>query len=94
MELQPSESKLQGNWIFENNEIKKDVTALRIDYLKDNYLIKIGTDVTGWDILYQDPLDQRYWELVYPNSEMQGGGPPLLQHISIDTVKNKYHIDV
>lgn len=94
MELQPSESKLQGNWIFENNEIKKDVTALRIDYLKDNYLIKIGTDVTGWDILYQDPLDQRYWELVYPNSEMQGGGPPLLQHISIDMVKNKYHIDV
>lgn len=94
MELQLSESKLKGNWIFENNEIKKDVTALRIDYLKDNYLIKIGTDVTGWDILYQDPLDQRYWELVYPNSEMQGGGPPLLQHISIDMVKNKYHIDV
>ena len=92
MKLRPDEIRLQGSWTFENNEIKKDNIALRIDYLKDDYLIRVGTDDSGWDILYQDPSDNRYWELVYTDSEIQGGGAPLLQNLSIDSVRKKYHI--
>lgn len=92
MKLQPNELKLQGNWILENNKIKKDATAKRIEFLKDNYLIKIGIDNSGWNTLYQDPFDSRYWELIYPNSETQGGGLPLLQYITDESAQMKYSI--
>jgi len=34
-----------------------------------------ATDYNGWDVLYLDPADGRYWERILPSSEMHGGGP-------------------
>jgi hypothetical protein len=85
-----NEFKLKGKWLFENNKVIEDEICQKINYLKDNYLIKISTSTSGWEILYQDPNDKRYWELIYEHSEYNGGGPPTLINISKEDVANKY----
>ncbi|CAF3478399.1 unnamed protein product, partial [Rotaria socialis] len=70
--------------------MKADDNTLRIEFLIKNSLLKITSDETGWDVLYQDKNDRRYWELIYYKSEMHGGGPPLLQLIAEEDVQKKY----
>ncbi|RYE26746.1 MAG: hypothetical protein EOP45_03375 [Sphingobacteriaceae bacterium] len=90
MEIDISEIKIVGNWSFDGSKIIADEQSLRIERLIANYLTKIKTDYSGWDTLYRDPDDGRYWELIYPKSEMQGGGPPSLILLSDDQASNKY----
>jgi hypothetical protein len=91
MNIKESETLIQGKWEFKNNKIEKDFNCIRIEELINNHLIKITTDDSGWDTLYQDPNDKRYWELVYLESEMHGGGPPTLRHIKNQL--QKYNLD-
>ena len=86
------ENKLEGKWIYENNEIKKDATTLRIEWLTTNYLKKITTDETGWCTLYINPSDNKFWELTYPESDSHGAGAPSLTNITIDEVTKKYSV--
>lgn len=88
--LKNNESKLVGQWIFENGEMRGDVVTERIDWLVHNHLKKAGNTNNGWDILYVDPDDGRMWELTYPESELHGGGPPTLELISPNDAKRKY----
>lgn len=90
MRLLPNETDLVGNWRFVNNAIEADSTCHRIERLVRDQLTKIGTDATGWDTLYRDPQDGRYWELTYPESESEGGGPPRLSTIEKDAAQRKY----
>jgi len=92
MKLKADENKLQGSFFSIGEGLKEDDTTKRIYELVSNYLIKIKTDESGWDTLFKDPSDNRYWELLYPDSEMLGGGPPLLQFISISDAKIKYNM--
>ena len=69
-----------------------DKVTLRIDDLVRNYLQKIATDESGWETLYQDPSDGRYWELTYPSGESHGGGPPRLTVVSSQEAALKYKI--
>ena len=70
------ETLIEGNWVFENNKMHRDETCKRVEWLASSILKKIGTDESGWDTLYRDPKDNRYWVHYYPQSEMHGGGPP------------------
>jgi Immunity protein 27 len=54
------------------------------------HLIKIGTDQSGWDALYHDPRTGLYWEVIYPESYMHGGGPRVLQRISAKAARKCY----
>lgn len=90
MQLSNKEEKLIGKWIYENGSIHKDKVSDQIEWLINNQLKRIGTDKSGWDVLYIDPADNRLWELTYPESEMQGGGPPTLICISNEEAKQKY----
>lgn len=90
MEIDISETKIVGNWSFDGFKIIADEQSLRIERLIANYLTKIKTDYSSWDTLYRDPDNGRYWELIYPKSEMQGGGPPSLILLSDDQASNKY----
>lgn len=92
MDIKDNEFELIGNWIFEENKLVEDETTKRINYLINNSLIKIATDKSGWDVLYQDKNDCRYWELIYTTSELQGGGAPSLVNVSTEFAKNKYII--
>lgn len=92
MKLSNIENSLIGQWIYKGGSICKDETTEQIEWLINNQLKKIATDESGWDVLYIDPDDNRFWELVYSESEMQGGGPPSLIHISNENAKKKYSI--
>jgi hypothetical protein len=90
MELSSGENELIGQWIFEGGKMIKDPVAKRIDWLVSNKLRKIGVANSGWELLFVDPESQRLWELTYPNSGLQGGGPPALISITMQEAKAKY----
>lgn len=92
MKIQSNEFILKGNWIFDGHSVIEDSIAKRVNLLIQDYLIKIATSKSGWEILYQDPQDKRYWELTYPDSESHGGGAPSLINISEGEAKSKYSI--
>lgn len=89
-ELAPQENILIGKIIFDGKSAKKDETYLRITWLKNSYLKEVATDESGWEVLYQDPKDNRYWKLTFPESEEHGGGAPILKNISFEQAKSKF----
>lgn len=91
--INSNEIKIIGNWTFNGQKMTEDEQCKRIYWLRDNYLKYITSDKSGWDILYQDPEDKRYWELTFPNSELQGGGPPSLIMISKEDAMKRYNME-
>lgn len=90
MKLKPEEARLEGHWEYIDNQAIPDATCNRIEKLITEHLRKIGVDDSGWDTLYLDPRDGRYWELIYLSSGMHGGGPPSLIQINRDMAEVKY----
>jgi hypothetical protein len=90
--LQPHETELRGTWIARDSIVEADEVCRRIKWLVGNNLREVAVDVSGWDVLYLDRADGRYWELTYPQSEMHGGGPPQLKVISKSDAILKYSL--
>jgi hypothetical protein len=90
MSILKNETKLLGQWLFENGSMQKDATTIRIESLLENYLKLVARNSSGWDALFSDPNDGRFWELTFPFSEMQGGGPPCLTAISLEEARGRY----
>lgn len=90
--LDPKENELRGRLIFSEGKIIYDDVNRRIEKLINNYLVFIKTDKSGWIKLFIDPDDNRYWELTYPESEIQGGGALYLRNISKDEAIKKYQL--
>jgi len=90
MKLESSETLLIGKWLLEANQIVADNTCQRIEGLLESYLIELACDTSGWGGLYRDPYDGRLWELSYPDSELQGGGPPQLRLMALEEACQKY----
>ena len=88
----PDEVELVGCWKLNEGKLSADETANRIADLVREWFKAVAKSSDGWDRLLQDPDDGRYWELTYPMSEMQGGGPPMLRVISEDIARSKYKI--
>lgn len=93
MKLVPDESDLIGHWHLEDDAIVADETCKRIEWLINQHLVSVGSDPSGWDDLYRDPEDGRLWERTWPQSEIHGGGPPRLTHITIDEARKRYNFD-
>ncbi len=90
MKLAPNESLLTGSWELRDGKFVADEVCSRIDELVRQHLRELGRDTSGWDVLYRDPLDERLWELTYPRSDLHGGGPPQLRHLSKEEANAKY----
>jgi Immunity protein 27 len=88
MRLRPEETDLLGKWEVVGGNVIADTTSQRIRVLTTRYLEKVAGG--GWETLYRDPDDGRYWELTYPHGEMHGGGPPRLTYLSHEQAKAKY----
>lgn len=78
MKIDKDEVELVGSSVFDGRQVIEDQVSQRIHWLTSNHLIKLKTDMSGWTTLYKDPTDNRYWELIYTDSEMHGGGPQAL----------------
>ncbi len=79
--LAPDESELRGSWLTSAAGVVEDPICQRIRALVKSVLQLVATSPDGWQKLYRDPSDQRHWELSYPESHMQGGGPPMLRFV-------------
>jgi hypothetical protein len=92
--LRPDEVVLTGAWVMDHGRMRKDSVCERIEWLIDQHLTKIAYSAQsgGWETLYRDPEDGRYWERTYPKSEMHGGGPPALVCLAAGEAEKKYGI--
>jgi hypothetical protein len=90
MKIQPTETQLTGKWPSRDGRAVADETCERINELVRSHLQKLGHDASGWEVLYRDPDDGRLWELTYPQSGLQGGGPPQLRCLTTAEAKKKY----
>jgi len=91
-ELKSDEIILIGSWKMENGKVVADEVCQRIENLVKNCLRKVAVDKTGWEMLYKDSNDYRYWLLTYPNSDWNGGGPPTLKMITQTEVTEKFEL--
>ena len=92
MELQANETLLDGNWFVQNGRVVVDDVSKQIEWLIKSSLERLADDSSGWDTLYRDPQNGRFWECTYPHSEMHGGGPPRLKVISPEIAFKKYGV--
>jgi hypothetical protein len=92
MNLGPDETDLVGKWVKDGNGVVGDEVELRIGELIAHELKKIAVnpDSGGWEVLFRDPHDGRYWELTYPQSQIHGGGPRRLTTLSPAAAFEKY----
>ena len=88
--LSANEAELIGSWVIKSGRVIKDDVTKRIEWLMSHSLRRLANDSSGWDTLFQDPSDRRLWELIYPQSGMHGGGPPLLRVVTPATARDKY----
>ena len=90
MNIKPSETVLTGQWVLQGGRPVADDVCKRILALTKSHLLEVGRDASGWNTLYRDPTDGRYWELVYPQSEIHGGGPPEMRCLTTNEAREKY----
>jgi hypothetical protein len=90
--LKADEKSVAGEWIYRDGRMAGDLSCERIEWLIHNHLQKVADSLRNgaWETLYRDPDDGRYWERTYPRSEMHGGGPPKIQTINSDEIRDKY----
>jgi len=88
MNLKPEETELRCEWDLVDGKVIGNDVCQRIAFLIEHSLKKVAGG--GWETLYLDPNDGRYWELTYPSSEMHGGSPPRLAVVSKEQVESKY----
>lgn len=92
IKLGKEETLLKGTLINHLNLIKYDDVSNRVFSLVENYLTEVRVDSSGWNRLFKDPRDGRYWELFYSNGELQGGGAPTLKYLLKEEVIIKYNL--
>jgi hypothetical protein len=90
MKLERHEAHLVGAWTKTPDGVKADDVAQRIKVLVESHLVEIAVDASGWDTLFMDPDDGRFWELTYPESYEHGGGPPHLAVMDRSAAELKY----
>ncbi|MBT8084726.1 MAG: hypothetical protein KJN72_05850 [Woeseia sp.] len=61
------------------------------EYAK-SHLQQITVDDTAWAILHKCPNSEVFWRESFPQSEMHGGGPSVLERITREEATQEFHI--
>jgi hypothetical protein len=91
--LRAEETCLTGNWRGAIGGETDEVDA-RIFHLVREMLEHVASAAEGWDQLFRDPADGRFWELTFPHGSLYGGGPRQLTVIDPARVAAKYGVRV
>ena len=83
--ISPEEIVIRGSIVESGKLLTDNDACLRINWLMSDVLENLGVrkDSGGWERLYRDPADGRYWLVTYPHGEMHGGGPPDLRNVTL-----------
>jgi hypothetical protein len=79
-----SEKSPQNRDRLEGNEGQKFARA---------NLVQVVVDDVNWKVLYSNPATGEYWKEIFPQSELQGGGPPVFVKISEEEAKREFKFD-
>jgi hypothetical protein len=90
MIIAPNEIEIRCIHSVVDGEIRYSEGCERIQQLLRSHLKKLAASADGWEVLYVDPNDGRHWELTYPQSNQQGGGPRVLTVLPDEVAKAKY----
>ena len=88
--IAPSETEIIGRHILRDGRVVADDQCQRVQDLVGGYLEFLGKDASGWDALYRDPADGRFWERVYLESAIHGGGPASLRVVEARRLRDVY----
>jgi hypothetical protein len=99
-ELGPDEHQLTGAWSDAQRDAQRDAQSgvlgddvdRRIFWLVRHSLRPRASANGGWDQLFQDPRDGRYWQLTFPQGSLFGGGPRQLTLLSPSEASAKYGV--
>lgn len=91
-ELGAEERRLAGAWIEDDGRTPDEVDR-RIFWLVTRRLVLRGMAHAGWEQLYRDPRDGRFWELTFPHGSLHGGGPRLLTCVGAEVARAKYGVN-
>ena len=91
-ELGPGERQLVGGWVDQEGGRTLDEVDRRIFWLVTRRLIPRGQAHQGWEQLFEDPRDGRFWELTFPEGSLHGGGPRLLTRVGEEQAREKYGV--
>jgi Immunity protein 27 len=94
MPIDPGEKAIRGSWTMVDGRMVADEVCGRINSLVESELHQVATSSGGWEKLYRDPVDGRYWELTYPQGGLQGGGPQALVLIEAGRARERYGIAI
>ncbi len=83
-----SKDQLVGSWVLQDGAMKLDHVAEEIERRIREELKSIAT--ADWSGLFVD-TEGDYWELTYPESDTQGGGPKCLTKTSEDAARSVYN---
>lgn len=86
------ETEIIGGWTYADGAVRGDAGTQRIHWLLKGQLTYLAVDGSGWQKLYVNPADGKYWELSFPQSELQGGGPPTLTRLDFVVAQQRYHL--
>jgi hypothetical protein len=84
------ERTIIGKWIPQGDRTVADEACAWIKRLTSEVFRQVAEREGGWRVLYVDPSTGSYWELTYPESQMHGGGPPMLTRLDPDEVQTYY----
>jgi hypothetical protein len=91
-ELGPEERELTGAWDDAREGALGDEVDRRIFWLVRHRLRPRASANGGWDQLFVDPRDGRYWELTFPHGTLFGGGPRRLRHLSAEEAAERFQV--
>lgn len=74
------EKEIIGKWILKDGEVQADSNCQTIESMIKNDLKAIDSSEDGWTKRFKEK-DGALWELTYPESHLQGGGPPKLTRL-------------
>lgn len=80
---------LEGRWIRVDGRVIADEACAMIEQAISSF-VELGIRDEGWTRLFRDPDDGRLWEVTYPHSEMHGGGPPSMVHLTREEAERRY----
>jgi Immunity protein 27 len=75
--------ELNDTIVFRYGRLIARGDAPRIDQMLGEVLEKVAMDTTGWRTLYRHSANGSYWELDYPDSGREGGGPRRLRKLDV-----------
>ena len=72
-----NDREIIGKWELKNGKIIADLNCQLIESMLKDDLSELMTAEDGWTKQYKGKEDD-IWELTFPQSNLQGGGPPKL----------------